>query len=412
MNLSENIKLAIRAVRSNWLRSVLTLIIIAIGISALVGILTAIDNAIYSLSSNLSSLGANTFDIDPRGDGISGNKRGRRAKRGEPILFEHAMEFKERFKFPARTSVSMWCTGNATIKFGQEKTNPNVLIFGVDENYLDGKGFKVEVGRNFTAKEALNGGYKTLIGQDVVDALFEGNSTKAIDKVISAGNIKLRVIGVLEKRGSSMQQSEDRRILIPLQTGKRYYGTPNKDYNLFVAVDDPQQIDAGISKATGIFRNVRGLKASQDNDFEITKSDSLIGLIRENTVSLQVAAVGIALITLLGAAIGLMNIMLVSVTERTREIGVCKALGATRSNIMIQFLVEAIVICLIGGLLGIIGGVLIGRGVSWALAGSFVFPWAWIIAALITCVFVGLGSGLYPALKASRLDPIESLRYE
>lgn len=412
MNFQENIKIALRSVRSNWLRAILTMLIIAFGIMALVGILTAIDSAIYSLSSNLSSLGANTFDIDPKGEGSHGNRGGRRDKMGDPIAYKQAMNFKEQYTFPAHASVSLPCTGTATIKYGDKKTNPNVSIFGIDENYLEAKGFEMEVGRSFTGREALNGGYITIIGTDIVKDLFKGNAEKAIGEVIGAGNIKLRVIGVLKSKGSSMNQSEDRRILIPLQTAKRYYGSQNENYNLLVAVADATQIDNAIAQATVVLRNVRGLKASEENDFEISRSDGLIDIIKDNTQYFRWAAVGIGLITLVGAAIGLMNIMLVSVTERTREVGICKAIGATRRSIMIQFLTEAVVICQLGGLLGIVLGVMMGNVVTLLMGGSFLFPWLWIAIAIITCMVVGLVSGLYPALKAARLDPIESLRYE
>lgn len=412
MNLQENIKVALRSIRANMLRAVLTLLIIAIGIMALVGILTAIDVAIYSLSDNLSYLGSNTFDIDPKGDNVRGNRKGRRAKRGEPLVYKQAIDFKDRFEFPAKTSVSMFCTSSATIKYKGEKTNPNVYIFAVDENYLAAKGFEVEYGRNFTALEARNGGYKAVVGRDVVKTLFNDQPEAAMGQFINAGNIKLKIVGVLQSKGSSMNQSEDRRILIPLNTGKRYYGSAEKNYNILVAVNDATQIDNGIAKATMILRNVRGLKAAEENDFEISRSDGLIGIIKENTLYLRLAAIGIGLITLVGAAIGLMNIMLVSVTERTKEIGICKAIGATRQNIMIQFMTEAIVICMLGGIIGVLLGVALGNIVTILLGGNFLFPWAWVIVALITCIVVGMVSGLYPALKAARLDPIESLRYE
>lgn len=322
------------------------------------------------------------------------------------------MDFKEQFQFPGRTAISLNCTGNAALRFENEKTNPNVLIMAIDENYLEARGFDIEYGRNFSAREVMDGGYVTLLGQDVVSQLFNNKPEDALDKVISAGNMRLRVIGILKKRGSSMSQNEDKRILIPLQTGKRYYGTANTNYNLMFTVNDATELDNAIAAATGVLRNIRKLKSYEDNDFEFTKSDSLVSIIKENTVYFRLAAVMIGLITLLGAAIGLMNIMLVSVTERTREVGISKALGATQMNILWQFLSEAVVISLLGGLFGILLGVMIGNLVTYFMGGLFRFPWLWITVALVVCTVVGLVSGLYPALKAARLDPIESLRYE
>jgi len=412
MSLRENVTLALRTVRSNWLRAILTLLIIAFGIMALVGILTAIDVGINSLSENLSSLGANTFSIKPSGQGARGNRMGRREKRGEPITFDQAVSFKERYDFPARVAVSLRCTGTATVKHQDEKTNPNIGVYGIDENYLETAGYSLSQGRNFTQLEALRGGFIAIIGEELVAELFEGKPEKAIGKSLYAGSIKLKIVGTLQSKGTSMGGNDDRRVLIPLLTAKRYYGNDRSNYTLVVAVNDATKVEAGTDYAIGLFRNVRDLRTAEENDFEIAQSDNLISLIRENTTYFRWAAIGIGLITLLGAAIGLMNIMLVSVTERTREIGICKAIGAKQSTIRTQFLAEAVTISLIGGVVGIVLGVLAGNVVAVISGGSFLFPYGWVVLAIVTCTLVGLVSGLYPAVKAAQLDPIESLRYE
>lgn len=412
MNLRENIRAAFRSVKSNLTRAVLTMLIIATGIMALVGILTAIDSIIYSMTNNFSSMGANSFSISPSGSGISGNRGGRRAKKGEPISYKQAMKFKDKFEFPASIALSINCTGTATLKYRLEKTNPNVRMEGIDENYLLAKGIELASGRQFTQSEVFNGDHKALVGETIVKKLFNGKNDQALGSVISVGNTKYKVVGLLESKGSGIGSDGDNKILVPLNNGKRYYGSQRTNYNITVDVLNPTDIDRAEELAIGIFRNIRGLKLAQENDFDIFKSDGLQEIIRENTSMLRFGTVAIAGITLLGAAIGLMNIMLVSVTERTREIGVCKALGATQRNILIQFLTEAVVICQLGGLLGIVLGILAGNLISILTEGAFIIPWAWIILGVTVCMIVGLLSGLYPAMRAAKLDPIEALRYE
>lgn len=413
MDWRENIKIALQSVRANLLRSVLTILIIAFGIMALVGILTAIDAAIFSLNDNFSRLGANSFQIRPlrEGGGPKGN-RDRSAKQGDPISFRQAIAFQERFKFPAKVGISMRGTSLATIRYEEEKTNPNVTFIGIDQNYLAINGFELAYGRAISNAEFNNASPKALIGMDLVKTLFNDQPESAVNKTISVGNIKYKVVGVLDSKGSSQGNNEDRVIFAPLGSVKRYYGTQNSNYSIVVAVNSAEDLDAASAIATGLFRQVRRLKIAEENDFVIRKSDSLVEIIKENTATLQLSAIAIGMITLLGAAIGLMNIMLVSVTERTKEIGISKAVGATRKNIMSQFLTEAVVICQIGGLLGVLFGILIGNLVALLLGGSFIVPWLWMFIGIVTCLVVGLLSGLYPALKASRLDPIESLRYE
>ena len=260
--------------------------------------------------------------------------------------------------------------------------------------------------------EVEDGQAKIVIGQEIAKNLFNDKPEQALDQVVIVGNNRFRVVGVLQEKGSSMGNRQDRAVYAPIVSVKALYGTNDTDYDLIVAVTNATDMDNAQSEATGLFRQIRKLRPGEEEDFEMFASDSLVSILKENTTNLRLATIAIGLMTLLGAAIGLMNIMLVSVTERTREIGIYKALGATRRSILTQFLVEAVVICQIGGLVGIFLGILVGNIVTPLLGGSFLIPWGWMFLGFTLCMFVGVLSGFYPALKAARLDPIESLRYE
>ncbi len=412
MPFSEILLLAFRNIRANLLRAMLTLSIIAFGIMALVGILTSIDVIANSLNDSFSGLGAHSFSINQKWSTVRGSRGGIRQKQGDPIFYEQAMRFKERFDFPASVSVSLQATNMATVKFGGQKTNPNVSFFGVDENYFDAKGLEIEFGRNFSQTEVTDGHSKVIIGRDVVKTLFDDQPERALDQIVLVGGERYRVVGVLRSKGAAMNSQADRAVYAPLTNIRARYGTKDTNYDLVVSVHNATDLEEAKSEAIGLFRQIRGLRPGQEDDFEIFASDSLIAIFKENTTTLRLATIAIGLMTLLGAAIGLMNIMLVSVTERTREIGIYKAIGATRRNILNQFLTEAVLICQMGGVAGIALGILVGNVVTVLLGGTFLVPWAWMLLGFVLCMVVGIASGFYPALKAARLDPIEALRYE
>lgn len=394
------------------LRALITMSIIAFGIAALVGILTAIDTAIFSMSSSFSSLGSRSFTIVPKESEIDMVVRGEKVKKVTPIKYEEAWEFKERFRLNGRVSVSSQINGAAVAKYSDEETNPVLNLIGVDENEVYTRGNTISHGRFFSQRDIETVAQQVVIGNFIVETLFNDKPERAVGKRILLDGYRYRIIGVLESQGAGLNQDVDKKVMIPVTLARQRYATDNTNFNLDVAVPKSDEMDDIISESVGLMRKVRRLKAKQDNDFEIKKADGLIKLIKENTAKLRWGAVGIGIITLLGAAIGLMNIMLVSVTERTKEIGIIKAVGATQESIVRQFLMEAIIICQLGGLLGIILGLVAGVLVSHLLKGVFVMPWSWILLGISLCMLVGLVSGLYPALKAARLDPIESLRYE
>ncbi len=409
--LKENIIIALSTVKSQLLRTILTVLIIAVGIAALVGILTAIDGIKNSINNNFSSVGANTFTIRNRGVNIHIGRRGKRMPRYRIISYEEAFRFRNIFNDKYITSISALATFSATVKYFSNKTNPNVSVFGSDQNYLITSGYEIEKGRNFSEQEILNGSNSVLIGKNLISNLFS-NGQNPLDKIISIGNGKYKIIGVLKEKGSSMGFGGDKNVIIPMNNMRQNFSKPDISYVINILSPSPGELNNVIGEATGLFRIIRKLNLSEESNFEVIKSDNLANMLIENIQYVTLAATLIGFITLLGAAIGLMNIMLVSVTERTREIGIRKAIGANQITIRNQFLIEALVICQLGGLLGIILGILIGNTITLFLGGDFIIPWLWIFMGISLCFFVGIISGIYPANRAAKLDPIEALRTE
>ncbi|MES2627853.1 MAG: ABC transporter permease [Bacteroidota bacterium] len=406
----ENLMIALGAVKSQGLRSTLTVLIIAIGIMALVGILTAIEAIQTKFQNDLSLMGSNTFTVMNRNRTFNDSDE---PIRTTPISYNQTQEFREIFTFPSTVSVSAVASQISTIKYQSKKTNPNVRVIGGDENYLSTSGYTIDYGRNFSRTDMANAANAALVGRDIIDKLFgKGNASKAVGKIISIGAARYTVVGLLKPKGNSFGFSGDNQIIIPISNLKVNYERPSTSYSMNIIVKQASELEQAIGEATGKFRIVRRDPPGKDPSFFISKSDALASIVLDQLSVIKTIGIAIGCITLLGAAIGLMNIMLVSVTERTKEIGTRKAIGASAQTIRRQFLMESIIIGQLGGFFGIILGVIIGNLVANLVGSDPIIPWVWIFTGVVICLVVGVASGFYPASKASKLDPIEALRHE
>jgi putative ABC transport system permease protein len=408
--LRENFSVSLTAVKTNRLRTGLTIVIIAIGIMSLVGILTAVDAIKGSIASSFNDMGANTFSIQSWGNNFQIMNKRIRKRSFSYITYQQAVEFKERYTIPAAVAINTWVTSSATLKYNSERTHPNISVEASNEDYLLADGLEINRGRNFMPYDMENASFVAIIGDEIVSTLFKDKNP--IDEyLILAGN-RYRVIGTLKQKGSSFGGGADRRMVIPVTNARSVFSRPNQNFYIEIMPLNADQSEEAIGEAEGLFRLVRRLSSHDETDFNIERSDAMAEMMLDFMGWATLVAGVVGLITLLGAAIGLMNIMLVSVNERTREIGTRKAIGARARTIMQQFLFESIVIGQLGGLIGIVLGILIGNVIALLIHASFIIPWLWMFVGVSLCFFVSIASGLIPAMRAARLDPIEALRYE
>ena len=425
MKFRDILSLAYRTVRSNKLRTGLTVAIIAFGIMALVGIITAIKAMNQKFTESFSTMGANGFTIRFKERNIhfgGGNnsdlrlsKKGARKEKksnlGKIITKEEAELFIKRFNFPSIKSISVFGNRSNIVSYRDRKTSPNVMLFGSDENFLQLNGFTLRSGRNLNITDVQTGRNVCMLGYDVAKNLFKEDVDRAVNTVVQINNIPFRVLGVMDSRGSSFGFSRDNLIITSYENVDRNFPS-NSSYTIAVMTNDIKQVDEAMGEAESIFRAIRKLDIIEESNFVLDRSDSIAEKAMNTLGFLTISATVIGFITLIGAAIGLMNIMLVSVSERTREVGLVKAIGGKSKMVRRQFLLEAIIISVLGAMFGIFLGVLVGNLFSMVLKTGFVVPWDWVFYGIIICSVVGLLAGLYPALKAGRLNPIEALRYE
>jgi putative ABC transport system permease protein len=426
MTILDSLSLAWRTVRSNRLRTGITVAIIAIGIMALICIITAIQAMNQSLTESFSSMGANAFNIrfkesrvrfggNGNGD-VKKTRRGLKEKKSnlnKPLRREEAELFKTNFNFPnAKVAVYRRGPGGQEIHYEEKKTNPQVVVWGGDENYLQVNGYSIDQGRNLNQLDVQSGRNVCLIGANVATKLFGDRPERSIDKVIRVGSLPYRVIGLLKSKGSSAMMRQDD-VIITSYTNVRNFQNASSSYMLGVIVNNVNELDVASDEATSIFRSVRKLEPTEEDNFVIERSDKFAEMFKSFLSGISGAAKAISFITLFGAAIALMNIMLVAVAERTKEVGLIKAIGGKSHNVRQQFLFESVIISLLGALFGIVSGVLLGNVAAVGLLNtSMVIPWGSIFVGILICSLVGLFAGIYPAMKAARLNPIVALRYE
>ena len=405
---AENIDMALRAVRSNRLRSSLTIAIIALGITSLVGILTAVDSMDATLKDAYSRMGAGIINIRSL---YSMPADMRRIRNSREISRAQAERFTDYYRAPATVTIFTTVLSGTRAEAGQKRTNPTTDVIATDGNYMKYNMLELSSGRSLSAADVEGGRFYCVIGDNVARTLFEAQEDPVGLTVHISGRSYI-IIGVAAPVGNNAGGSMDGSILVPYTNALANLATSTPDFTIGILPDPSVSPEAAATEAEMTFRAVRRLAPFDDADFRITRSEAVIEELNSTMRTLTIAAIVIGLVTLTGAAVGLMNIMLVSVRERTREIGTRKALGAASKRIRAQFLMESVIIGQTGGLIGIVAGILIGNIIAAVMQASFIIPWLWMLLAIALCMAVGILSGYLPAKRAAALDPIECLRYE
>jgi len=408
MLIIEIIKLALNTIKANKLRAFLTLSGIVIGVFSIIAIMTALSALQSGIESGLSQLGSNTFQIQKFPVMDFGGPPGRRFRNRPDITYEQGLLLMERATYYKDMSLEIWKSGKI-FKYGQFTTNPNMSLCGSSTGFFSTNDYMIKEGIFFNEKEVQNASSVAIIGLEVVSKLFP-KENPLYKRIILDGHDYL-IIGIFEPRGASFGQSLDNLAIVPISKVLQIYGR-EQSINISVQAKDKSSYDDTMENIISTFRVIRGVKPGEENNFEIFSNESLIGTVNNFTKYFKYGAGFISFIALLAAGIGIMNIMLVSVTERTKEIGIRKAIGAKNNNILFQFIVEAIILSQVGGVLGIILGVLSGNLLGIYLKSNVVIPYDWVIIGFVICTLVGVIFGVYPAYKASKLNPIDALRYE
>ena len=400
--------IAVESLSKQKLRSALTLVGIVIGVSSIIGIMTTMEAIQTYMEKSLSVLGSTVFQVQKTPFMNVGPSDRHKYQNRKDIKIEHADAIRDRAKKVANVGAEDWMFGRV-IRYKKKSTEPVYLVSGATPEWSPNNGYYVDVGRFLTQLDVDYSRFVMVIGVEVVEDLFP--FIYPIGETVKFEGRNFEVVGIIEEQGSEMGRSRNNMLVIPITVYQKIYGKEGS-INITISAKSSELLNGAIDEIITIMRAVRKVAPGEDNDFEIFNSESLIAFWNDMSRNLKIGSILISFISLMVAGIGIMNIMMVSVTERTKEIGIRKALGARKKHILTQFLIEAVLLSLTGGLIGVILGVLLGNVVASLMNLSIAIPWFWVIVGLIFCSFVGIASGFWPALKASRLDPIESLRYE